>query len=294
MRVAEAVVVDDFSNFNLVGAVDGLRELVVVDEHQAGAHGLEDIRLREHADQAGGLVNDMVDQRIGLDDAPADDAELLLRAETGGIALDEAADERGGAHGPSRGGAVRVGVGDRNFSVLGEGEGLRLHAVAAGDDDEAHAHADGPAMHIIAVAHDDDTLVVGDTFHGRGLAEGLEFHGGDAHIEFIDCGLVEGDDFGPADGADDGVNRAVHLAHRGRALGLGDEVVAEAEDGDVAVETTFTVEDGQGTDVVQVEELEGARAGVVNRDDIRVALHDIFDARGDVADEFRQRGAEAV
>ena len=149
-------------------------------------------------------------------------------------------------------------------------------------------------MHVIPVAHDDDALVVWDAFHGCGLTERLEFHGGNAHIEFIDRSLVEGDDLGATDGADDGRNRTVHLAHRGRALGLGDEVVAEPEDGDVAVEATFTVEDGQGTDVVQVEELEGARAGVVNRDDIRVALHDIFDARGDVADEFRQRGAEAV
>ena len=61
MRVAEAVVVDDFGNFNLVGPIDGLGELVVVDEHQAGAHRLQDVGLREHADEAGVLIDDMVD-----------------------------------------------------------------------------------------------------------------------------------------------------------------------------------------------------------------------------------------
>ena len=164
--------------------------------------------------------------------------------------MHEAADECGGAHGPSRGGAVRVGVSDGDFSFFGEGEGLRLHAVATGDDDEAHAHADRTAMHVIPVAHDDDALVVWDAFHGCGLTERLEFHGGNAHIEFIDRSLVEGDDLGATDGADDGRNRTVHLAHRGRALGLGDEVVAEPEDGDVAVKATFAIEDGQGTHVV--------------------------------------------
>ena len=45
---------------------------------------------------------------------------------------------------------------------------------------------------------------------------------------------------------------------------------------------------------MQVEELKCAGAGVVDADLERVAVHDVFDARDDVADEFGERGAEAV
>jgi hypothetical protein len=46
---AEAVVVDDLGDGDLVGAGDGLGELVVVDEHEAGGHGLEEVGLGEDA-----------------------------------------------------------------------------------------------------------------------------------------------------------------------------------------------------------------------------------------------------
>ena len=53
--------VDDFGNLNFVGPIDGLGELVVVDQHQAGPYRLQDVGLRKHADEAGVLIDDMVD-----------------------------------------------------------------------------------------------------------------------------------------------------------------------------------------------------------------------------------------
>ena len=293
-RVAEAVVIDDLGDLDFGGAVDGLGELVVVDEHELGARRVDDVRLGEHAEQAAVLVDDVTDQGRVLDDAAAGHGELLLRLEGEGVALHEAAHERGGAHGPGGRGAVGVGVGDGDLGGLGALEDLGAHAVAAGDDDDAHAHLDGAQVDVRAVADDDDALVGRDAFDGRGLAERVEFHGGDAHVEFLDARGVVGDDLGAADGADDGVDRAGDLAHRGRALGLRDEVVAEAEDGDVAFEAAVLADDREGAHVMQVEELERAGARVVDADLERVAVHDVLDARDDVADEFREGGAEAA
>ena len=293
-RVAEAVVVDDLGDLDFGGAVDGLGELVVVDEHETGARRVDDVRLGEDAEQAAVLVHDMTDEGRVLDDAAAGHGELLLRLEGEGVALDESAHERGGAHGPGGRGAVGVGVGDGDLGGLGALEDLGLHAVPAGDDDDADAHLDGAKMHVGAVADDDDALVRRDAFDGRGLAEGIEFHGGDAHVELFDAGGVIGDDLGAADGADDGVDRAGDLAHRGRALGLRDEVVAEAEDGDVAFEAAVLADDRERAHVMQVEEFERAGASVVDADLERVAVHDVLDARDDVAHEFGERRAETA
>jgi len=62
-RVAQAVVVDDFRDLDLGGAVDGLRELVVVHQDELRARRVDDVGLREHADQAAVLVDDMADER---------------------------------------------------------------------------------------------------------------------------------------------------------------------------------------------------------------------------------------
>ena len=293
-RVAEAVVVDDLGDLDFGGAIDGLRELVVVDEHELGAGRVDDVGLGEDAEQVAILVDDVTDEGRVLDDAAAGHGELLLRLEGEGVALHESADEGRSADGPSGRGAVGVGIGDGDLGGLGAFEDVGLHAVAASDDDDAHAHLDGAQVHVGTVADDDDALVVRNAFDGRGLAEGFEFHGGDAHIQFVDGRGIVGDHFRAADGADDRVDRAGDLAHRRGALGLRDEVVAEAEDGDVAFETAVAADDRQGADVMQVEELKRAGARVVDADLERVAVHDVLDARDDVADEFGERGAETV
>ena len=288
------MVVDDLGDLHLGGAIDGLRQLIVVDQHEAGVHGLEDVGLGEDAQQAALFVDDMAKQGVGLDDAPADDGELVLRAEPRGVVLDEPAEERGGAYRPGRRRAVRTRIRHRNLAAFGEFEDIVTHAVAARHDDEADAHLDGADMDVGAVAHDDDAAVVRDALGGRGLAEGFQFHRRDAHVELVDRPGVEGDHLGAVDGTDDGMDRGPHLAHGGRAARLRDEVVPEAEDRDIALEQSLPADDRQGADIMQVEQLQRPGAGVVDGHLERVATHDVLDAGRDVADEDRQRGAETV
>src|SRR5688572_30921328 len=55
---AEPVVIDDFGHDHFVGAGDGLSQLVVIHQHEAGLDGLENIALGQDADQFAVVARD--------------------------------------------------------------------------------------------------------------------------------------------------------------------------------------------------------------------------------------------
>ena len=288
VRVTEAVVIHNFGDFYFAGAIDRLRDFVVVDEYETCTNWLKDIRFAEYAEQVAVFIDDMADERAGLDDATADDGKFFLRVELWRIALDESADQISGADRPGGCGAIVVAINNGEFRGLSEFERFRAHFIASRDDDEADAAFDAAAVYVIAIAYDNDALAVRYIFIGGEFTEGFEVHRSDAHEEFVDRVFVEHADRGALDGLHDIFNRGRDLTHCFGALRFRDEVIAKTENGNIAFEVALCVDDGKGADVVFIEDGEGARAGIIDRNGKWIRLHDVFNTWGDIADEFRK------
>ena len=138
---ADAVVVDDLDDLDLVRAGDGLREFVVVHEDEFAVHFLEEVGLGQDAHGAAGLIEDGKRlERRGRGDVlhfaqgfvVAEGEEVLVQHVVHGNRA--AAEHRGG------GGVVRRNE-QADFVFLRGLDGLRLDVQTAGDDDRAHAFA---------------------------------------------------------------------------------------------------------------------------------------------------------
>ena len=142
---AEPVVVDDLGDGDLVGAGHGLGEFVVVDEHEAGLHGLEHVALREDALQRALVVGDEQGVRRAGGEFLADVGDAGVGADGGEVALDHALDGRGGADDPRGGGGV-VGADDEADALrLRECDDFGVDLEVAGDDEGADAELDRAA-----------------------------------------------------------------------------------------------------------------------------------------------------
>jgi hypothetical protein len=94
------VVVDDLGDLDLGGAGDGLGELVVVDEDEAGLDRLDEVGLGEDAEDAALVVDDRVGGAGEGGDLAAGFGDSGGGVEGGGLAVDKVVDLGCGADDP--------------------------------------------------------------------------------------------------------------------------------------------------------------------------------------------------
>ena len=95
------------------------------------------------------------------------------------------------------------------------------------------------------------------------------------------------------EGAGDGGEGAVDAAHLADLLHVRQEEAAELEDRECTDNVVILVGDGEGADVVLVDELEGLGAGGLWADLEHSAVHDVAQPRRDIAQVEGQRLVEA-
>ena len=145
---ADAVMVNDLNDFHLVRALHGLRKFVVIHENQLARDRFQKIRLGQNADGLAGAVQHRKRQVAGRHGLVAHGGERRVFAEAEKLLVQNVAHGDGGAA-ERRGRRRVVRRGDDADVFFARGlDGFRLHGDAAGDDEHAHAFADGDVLDV--------------------------------------------------------------------------------------------------------------------------------------------------
>ncbi len=292
MQRAEAVVIDDLGDRDFVGAGDGLRELVVIDKHKAGLHGLEDIALGEDAGERTFIARHE-DGVVGEGEFFAHVGDAFIGVDGDELAIDHALDAGGRADEPRGGGGVVRAHDDADAAVLRERHGLLVDFEIAGDDERADAELDGAALHVATVADDDDRLAGGNLLALGDAPKGLDVHRAEADEEVLDLLLVDEMDGAALEGAGDVGERGVDLPHEPGLADARDEHPAELRHGDRAHGLAAGIGDRKDSDVMPVDELDGFGAGGALGHGDDGGRHEIVHARRHVAQVLGERLLEA-
>ena len=184
--------VNDLDDFHFVRALHGLRQFVVIHENQFARDGLQKIRLGQNADGLARAVQHGERKVAGRRGFFAHGGERGVFAEAEKFLVQHmphgdggAAERRGG------GGVVRRGD-DADIFFLRGLDGLRFDGDAAGDDEHAHAFADGDVLDVPAVADDDAGFFRRKFFQPR--REGFQPHRADHQDQFLLAFRIKSDD----------------------------------------------------------------------------------------------------
>ena len=156
----EAVMVDDLGDGDLVGAGHGLGELVVVHQHEAGGHGLEQVGLGEDAEQGAVLAGDHHGVRGAWAETLADVGDAAVGVQRVEVAGRPARSIVAAVRTNQAVVAVSCGLTMMlTLRSLGEGDDGGIDREVAADDDGADAELDGALLDVTPVADDDDGAV---------------------------------------------------------------------------------------------------------------------------------------
>ena len=284
LNIGQTVVVDDLEDLGLLEPGHGLRQLIVVNEHDALAPRTQEVIARERADDLFVLVEHGVAAVAALEHDLTHVVDVIIEVEADQILrVARAGDRDRLIHQPRHAAGIERGGDDAGLAGVFKPRGVD---VGLAEDDALHADVERAADHIRLVAAENDAVGVGEEQVVAALRQGDRHHAGHA-VDLL--GAVVED--APLDDAQEVEQRQrVHVPVADRAHAVGRDVAG----GEHAVERAVLVDDGHGRDVLVAHDVPGAvhcDGGVERR---RGVVVQVAHLRAHVAQHPRRLEAEAV